>query len=95
MGFLLVFRPLFSIHLPKKVNQRLHLPNTARVIEEAEPDSVPGAHQALIAYCSLINEMYPKNAKKGRHEMSAEEIECLKNTRKATTCLLERKNEFI
>lgn len=48
MGFLLVFRPLFSIHLPKKVYQRLHLPNIARVIEEAEPDSVPGAYQELL-----------------------------------------------
>lgn len=50
VGFFPVFRPLFSIHLPKKVYQQLHLPNIARVIEEAEPDSVPGTYQELIAY---------------------------------------------
>lgn len=48
--FLPVFRPLFLMHLPKKVYQRLHLPNMARVIEEAEPDSVPGTYQELITY---------------------------------------------
>ena len=56
---------------------------------------MPGTYQELIAYLFTDKRNLPKKCKKGRHEMSVEEIECLKNTRKATTCLLKRINEFI
>ena len=64
VGFFPVFRPLFLIHLLKKVYQCLHLLNIARVMRKQSLTQCLAHTRSSLHTCSLINEIYLKNAKK-------------------------------
>lgn len=94
--FLPFLRPLLSVYQQRRVPQPLHpAEQLLRVIRKQSLAQHLALSRHSILTCFLVNAIHLKDVGKEEIKMSVRETECPDNTRKATTYLLKRINEFI